>query len=98
MSNGQDPKAKSAALEMAQEGHRLLKSGDYEGAIVACNEAIELQPGALGARRTLAEAYERLARDREAANADLAVPSPVSRLKHLSIGTVWRQVMDLLRK
>ena len=65
MSNGQDLKAKSAALEMAQEGHRLLKSGDYEGAIVACNEAIELQPGALGARRTLAEAYERSARDRD---------------------------------
>ena len=69
MSSPQDSETKRAAIEKAQEGWRLLSSGDYEGAIRACTEAIELYPGSVGARRTRAEAGFRL-RERTKAEAD----------------------------
>ena len=66
MSSPQNSETKRAAIEKAQEGRRLLSSGDYEGAIGACTEAIELYPGSVGARRTRAEAYRRLGKPTEA--------------------------------
>ena len=72
MSSPQDSETKRAALEKALEGWRLLSSGDYEGAVAACTEAIELEPGSLGSYRTRAEAYRRLGRGKEA-EADLKI-------------------------
>lgn len=71
MSSSQDAVTQRAALDRAGEGWRLLSDGDYEGAIAACTEAIELDFSSLGARRTRAEAYSRLGRVNEP-GADLA--------------------------
>ena len=60
MSSSQDPEIKRAAVEKAREGARLFEAGDYEGAIAACTEAIELEPRIQGAYRTRAEASRRL--------------------------------------
>lgn len=72
MSSPQDSGAQRAAK--ALEGARLLSTRDYEGAIAACTEAIQLDPSSLGARRTRAEALKRLGRESEAA-ADLKILS-----------------------
>ena len=64
MLSPQDLEAQRAAK--AVEGARLLTAKDYEGAIAACTEALELDPGSLGARRTRAEALRRLGRESEA--------------------------------
>ena len=56
MSSQQYSETQRPALEQAQEGHRLLCAGDYEGAIKACKDAIELDPRIKGAYRTRAEA------------------------------------------
>ena len=60
MSNSHDSETRRAALDKVQEGHRLLTVRDYEGAIMACTEAIELDPSSAGAYRTRANAYRRL--------------------------------------
>ena len=69
MSSSQNSETQRAALK-AQEGARLLAARDYEGAITAFTEAIELEPSSFGAYRTRAEAYERLGSEEEA-EADL---------------------------
>ena len=56
------------AIDKAFEGVHLLAIRDYEGAIKACTEAIELEPGMHGAYLTRAEAYDCLARKREVAD------------------------------
>jgi hypothetical protein len=56
MSNAHDSEAHRNAIEKAFEGNRLLGAGDYEGAIAACDEAIQLIPDIAGARRTKEEA------------------------------------------
>jgi len=56
MSNAHDSEAHRNAIEKAIEGNRLLGAGDYEGAIAACDEAIQLIPDIAGARRTKEEA------------------------------------------
>lgn len=48
-----------AAAEKATEGARLLNSGDFVGSIAACDEAIRLSPGQLGASRTREEALQK---------------------------------------
>ncbi len=60
MSSSRDSKADRASADKALEGAQLLAAGDYQGAIAACNEAIKLYPGSVGAHRTLVEAYRRL--------------------------------------
>ena len=73
MSNSEDPETKRAALDKAQKGANMLAAGDYEGAIRACSEVIELYvygelypyPYSL-LRTTLEEAYMRLAEARQA--------------------------------
>ena len=47
MSSLHDSENQRAADNKALEGVRLLRSGDYEGAIAACTEAIELNPGSV---------------------------------------------------
>ena len=71
MSGLQEAEARKAATEKALEGARLLAARDYEGSIAACTEAIELNPGSIGARRTRAEAYRQLGMGKEA-EGDLA--------------------------
>ena len=61
MSSPRDPETKRVAKDKVDEGMRLLAAGDYEGAIAACAEAIELEPMIRDAHRTLAEAYRLLA-------------------------------------
>ena len=51
-----------ASVEKAKEGARLFEAGDYEGAIAACTEAIEMDSDFMEAYRTRAEAYTRLGR------------------------------------
>ena len=70
MSSTQDPETERAAIDKAREGRQLLHAGDYEGAIAACTEAIELDPGILGAYGSRAAAYRRLGMKNEA-GADL---------------------------
>ena len=70
MTSPQDLEAQRTAK--AAEGARLLTAKDYRGAISACTESIELDPGSLGARRTRSEALRRLGRKSEAA-ADLSI-------------------------
>ena len=60
MSSTQDSEKVRVYMEKSHEGARLFAVGDYEGAIAACNEAIELEPGGIGAIRTRWEARERL--------------------------------------
>ena len=60
MASSPDEENRRAATEKAQEGRRLLNSGDYQGAISACNESLELSPGSVTAELTRAEAYRRL--------------------------------------
>jgi len=64
------PEFEHAAFDKADEGARLLAVRDYEGAIEACTDAIEWEPGSLGAYRTRAEAYKHLGLQKESA-ADL---------------------------
>ena len=66
MDSSQGSDTKRIALERAQEGLRLISAGDYQGAIEACTEAIELDPRSLGARRTRVEAYNHLGKGEEA--------------------------------
>ena len=56
MSNTQDSETERGAVKKAWEGARLLAAGDYERAIAACDEAIRLSPGSIGAMRTRAQA------------------------------------------
>ena len=56
MSSAQGSTEMNYAARKALEGHRLLSAGDYTGAIAACTEAIKLEPGSIGAKRTLQEA------------------------------------------
>lgn len=72
MSSPQNSGTQRTAHDKSGEGWRLLGAGDYEGAIAACTEAIELDPSSLGARRTRAEALKRLGRENQAA-ADLNI-------------------------
>ena len=58
MSSSQDSETKRAVLDKVQEGHRLLSAGDYEGAIEACTEAIELDPRMQDAYRTRTKALK----------------------------------------
>jgi len=74
MSSPQDSGTQRVSLDKAQEGARLLSTGDYHGAIAACTDAINLDPGSIGARRTRAEAYRRSGRKIEA-EADLKILS-----------------------
>ena len=60
MSNQQHRESERTATDLAWEGTRLLSTGDYRGAINACNQAIELDPTSLGAQRTREEAYRRM--------------------------------------
>jgi len=68
MSNNED--MVKQATDKAWQGARLLAAGDFVGAIAACAEAIKLNPSSVGARRTRAEAYQRLGKGIEA-EADL---------------------------
>jgi len=77
MSSRRDGETERVAIEKAQEAWRLLRSGDYEGAIAACAEALELEPRGLGAYRMRADAYRRLSRKEEAA-ADLQLVRDIS--------------------
>ena len=78
LSSSQGSETIRAAGQKSLEGWRLLSSGDYEGAIAACTEAIKLLPHSIGAYRTRAEAYERLGRKDEAeADAKAAEAIPV---------------------
>ena len=70
MPHSQDTEPNPAALDKAQEGMHLLSAGDYEGAVAACTQAMELDHRSLGAYRTRAEAYRLLGR-RNWAEADL---------------------------
>ena len=56
MSDSRVPERKRAAIEQAREGARLLRAGDYQGAISACKEAIRLDPQIHDAQLVLAEA------------------------------------------
>ena len=82
MSCSQDAEKQRAALDGAQEGLRLLSVGDYEGAVVACTDAIKLDARSLGAYRTRAQAYERMGMGKEA-QADY---------RHLGVETAPRSV------
>lgn len=57
MSSSHDPETQRAAFDKAREGARLLKAGDYEGAIAACTEAIRLDPQNADAFLIRSEAY-----------------------------------------
>ena len=70
MLSPRDSETKRAALDKANEGRNLLLGGDYEGAIAACTEAIELAPDLLGPYQTRAAAYGHLGMEKEA-EADL---------------------------
>ena len=98
MSSPRESETQRDAMK-ANQGRRLLDAGDYEGAITACTEAIELEPGSIGARRTRAEAYRRLGREKEA-EADLKhlgdLTSQRDRAERMpwldEVNAVWRQV------
>ena len=66
MSNPQDSATTRDASEKTYEGMRLLRSGDYRGAIAASTEAIGLDPYGLSERNTLEEAYIGLAEAKKA--------------------------------
>ena len=96
MTSSQDPERRRNALEKALEGRRLARSGDYQGAIAACTEAIELAPDFLGPYGTRAEAYKRLGMDEEAAS-DLGHLHEVNNQRipttHIGgAGLVWKGV------
>ena len=65
-----DTPIQQEALTMSIQGHRLLQSKNYEEAIVALTEAVNLDPSFIGAYRGRAEAYQKVSRVEEA-KADL---------------------------
>ena len=96
MSSPWESEMHRTAWVKAQEGNRLLGARDYWGAITACTEAIELNPGSIGARRTRAEAFNRLGKEGEAAlgailDSEAMASQPGCRL---FFGTVTHQWMD----
>ena len=91
MSSPQDSETKRAAIGNALEGGRLLRAGDYQGAIAACTEAIESYPSILGPYSSRAEAYRRLGMEKEAA-ADLrhlAEENTLYRIRSFLSCPVW---------
>ena len=60
MTRQQCSEARRASRDKAKESVRLLVAADYQGAIAACTEAIELDSGSIGATRNLEEAQKRL--------------------------------------
>ena len=59
MSSPQDSETNRAAREKTREGARLLNTGDYQGAIVACTNAIQVDPQYDDAYLLRTEAYRR---------------------------------------
>ena len=95
MSSPQDSETKRAALDKAQEGRGLLRAGDYQGAIAACTEAIELDSRILGAYGSRAEAYRRLGMEKEAAVdlSDLAHLRPSNDLQSVIVIKSWLKLV-----
>ena len=60
MSSSQRSQTSKAALEKLHEGRRLLRARDYEGTIVACEEALDLDASLHYAHTCRATAYRRL--------------------------------------
>ena len=73
-----------------------MSAGDYDGAIAACSEAIELDPSSLGAHRTLAEAYRRLGRENEAKADHEILASRVKQSYHVvDEGSEWDTILSV---
>ena len=71
MSSSQDSETKRVAISKVQEAWFLLAAGNYDGAVAASTEAIELDPRRRGAYQLRAVAHKHLSRGQDA-EADLA--------------------------
>lgn len=96
-----DPAAEDSepgAYDAFRDGHQLLTSGNPHAAVIALERARALEPEKASVRETLARAYYRTARYRDAA-AEFAIAvdlDPVNDYAHFGLGLALRHTGDVV--